>query len=168
MPRYLTSTSLAVQDLFQGDRSTTSTGSFWWIGCLASIERRHGPTMDFSTCEPMSDSQPVHQHVYESICVCVRMPIPGFWIHDDPMKPIPWFAYEPKKPSVSSVSSPQKNLVLFPTLPPKTPSRLTIPCQFLQHFFWAGLTQQKQQPPTGWTSANHRGEIPKHLKVWQR
>ena len=86
----------------------------------------------------MSDSQPVHQHVYESICVCVRMPIPGFWIHYDPMKPIPWFASEPKKPSWSIIS-PKK---LGP-LPPQTPSRQTIPCQFLKLFFEGGVDPTK-------------------------
>lgn len=165
MPRYLTSTSLAVQDLFQGDRSTTSTGSFWWIGCLASIERRHGPTIDLLFA---------NQWVIHSRCIstCMRVSAYAFacLYHNPGAMTIPWNLYHdlhmnPKKPSVSIVSSPKKNMVLFP--PKSKLANHSMPI-FRAFFLGVGLTQQKQQPPTGWTSANHSGAIPKHLKVWQR
>lgn len=88
MPRYLTSTSLAVQDLFQGDRSTTSTGSFWWIGCLASIERRHGPTIDLLFA---------NQWVIHSRCIstCMRVSAYAFacLYHNPGAMTIPWNLY---------------------------------------------------------------------------
>lgn len=110
MPRYLTSTSLVVQDLFQGDRSTTSTGSFWWIGCLASIERRHGPTIDLLFA---------NQWVIHSRCIstCMRvfayafaclyhnlgaMTIPWNLYHDSHMNPKNLQYHLPKKTWSSS------------------------------------------------------------------
>ena len=112
MPRYLTSTSLAVQDLFQGDRSTTSTGSFWWIGCLASIERRHGPTMDLLFAS---------QWVIQNRCVstCMRVSVYAFacLYQDFGSMTIPWNLYHDlhMNPKTFSIIFPKK---LGP-LPPK-------------------------------------------------